>query len=387
MISTIPSLTDKGKNLLMRAVAGETIAFTRFKIGDGRLGKGQTGEELNDLVHTTLEFPIAELDVSEKGYVALSGEFDSGDVLKDFTWREMGVFVKGEDDVEVLYAYANDGENAGVLRALETDILTEQTVTLIVAVGEAEHVTAVYSQRQQYTLKTDFDRHAGDTENPHKVTKKHVGLGNVPDTHPEDTPIRFKAANTATALTSGETLKSLMGKIAKAVESIISHTSDKNNPHAVTAKLINAADEVHKHSADDITRGILPVERGGTGVSSQKELNDMLEMPFEIGNFIGDGNTRQDISIGFTPAKVYIIPVCIGAEAASDPYTYYFEPNKNLYYSGDGSSRYSADADSLLAAGHGGAAVIEGGFAVGYSSGYLAHQNVSGRTYMYIAYR
>ena len=35
MISVAPAITADGKNLLIRAISGETITFTRFKIGNG----------------------------------------------------------------------------------------------------------------------------------------------------------------------------------------------------------------------------------------------------------------------------------------------------------------------------------------------------------------
>ena len=35
MISVAPTITEAGRNLQIRAIAGETITFTRFKIGNG----------------------------------------------------------------------------------------------------------------------------------------------------------------------------------------------------------------------------------------------------------------------------------------------------------------------------------------------------------------
>lgn len=49
---------------------------------------------------------------------------------------------------------------------------------------------------------------------------------------------------------------------------LITHTSNKNNPHGVTLAQIGAAAASHNHSASNITSGTLPVARGGTGQTS-----------------------------------------------------------------------------------------------------------------------
>lgn len=306
MISTTPELTDRGKSLLMRAIAGEEITFTRFKIGDGELAREQTGDELNDLIHAILTFPISDMDTSQEGLVGLSGEFDSGDIEADFPWRELGIFAKGEDNVEILYAYANDGENAGMIRALNTEILTEQTVTMIIAIGEAEHVTAVFSPRQQYALKTDFDNHTGDKENPHGVTKKQVGLENVPNSHPENTAIAFQEAEKAENLTTGETLKTLMGKIAKMIRDFLAHVANKENPHGVTLKQVGGAAEKHEHAAGDVTSGTLPIERGGTGVGTLDELKNLIGTNAQMGVYAGDGQVKWLVALDFRPSAVIL---------------------------------------------------------------------------------
>lgn len=147
MIASAPQLTNVGKSLLMRAIAGEQITFTRFKAGSGSLSAGQTIEELTDLIETVLAFSVNSVDTDDagEGSIAITGEFTSEDVTEDFVWRELGLYAKGEDNVEILYAYANDGEHAGIVRAISTDVLTTQTVTTIVAVDEAENITVEYT--------------------------------------------------------------------------------------------------------------------------------------------------------------------------------------------------------------------------------------------------
>lgn len=267
MISVAPTITTAGKNLLLRAIGGETITFTRFKIGNGELSETEIAS-MTDLINPLVEFPITDIDTSEKGFVKLTGTFDSTYITNDFRWRELGIFCKGEDGIETLYAYSNDGANAGMLKANAADVVAEQTVALIIAVGEATSVTAILSESVLYAPKTEFDAHTADEENPHNVTAEQVGLGNVPNVATNDQTPTYNLEVTEKELTSGEKLSTAFGKIAKAVKSLIEHISDTDNPHKISPHLIKAAEAEHEHSAADITAGALSPQRGGTGMSS-----------------------------------------------------------------------------------------------------------------------
>ena len=102
MIATAPALTDQGKSLLMRAIGGETITFTRFKIGSGSLTTGQNADDLTDLITPVLAFSITDMDDTQEGLLALTGEFDNSDISADFTWRELGIFA----NTPQLYEYS-----------------------------------------------------------------------------------------------------------------------------------------------------------------------------------------------------------------------------------------------------------------------------------------
>lgn len=106
--------------------------------------------------------------------------------------------------------------------------------------------------------------HLANKDNPHEVTKEQVGLGNVgnfkavstaanqgltatekanaktnigmenvPNVTTNNQTPTYSMAGTLSKLTSGETLAISMGKIAKAINDLIAHISNKNNPHEV----------------------------------------------------------------------------------------------------------------------------------------------------------
>lgn len=354
MISVAPTITEAGRNLQIRAIAGETITFTRFKIGNGELADTDI-PALVDLINPLVEFSISEMDKSEKGYIKLTGKFDSTFITSDFRWRELGIFCKGEDDIEVLYAYSNDGENAGMLKANSTDVVAEQTVALVIAVGDATSVTAILSESVLYATKTDFDAHVANKTNPHAVTKEQVGLGNVPNVTTNNQTPTYTLPQVDTEMKSGEPLGTAFGKIAKVVKSFIAHLSNKSNPHGNTPEGIGAAKSEHTHSAADITQGALSAVRGGTGISSPTSggllkgngaepcdivrgigalfslsagnprfgtlpvsmggtgvttLDDLLSLVssnlFVVGQYTGDGSSGREIPLGFHPQAVLL---------------------------------------------------------------------------------
>ena len=306
MIATIPKLTDIGMSLLLRSISGEKITFTRFKVGDGWIAEGSDWRKMRDLINPLVTFDINEMDVLNSGSITLSGTFDSSDVTADFEWRELGVFCKGEDGAEMLYAYANSAEDAELLRALATDILTEQTVTLVIAVGEAANVTAIISPKEQYAQKADFEKHTDDQKNPHKVTKEQVGLGNVPNSAPQDSPVAFTEAESNETLNAGETIRVLIGKIARAVKLLYAHLNNKSNPHTVTLEHVGGAKAKHQHSANDINAGVLALERGGTGVDNLDALKSLIGTNAAMSVYSGDGTMKRLISLGFKPSAVLL---------------------------------------------------------------------------------
>lgn len=83
-------------------------------------------------------------------------------------------------------------------------------------------------------LSIAYDHSQKTSGNPHNVTKKDVGLSNVPNIATNDQTPTFTESTTLTKLTSGEKLSVAFGKISKAITDLINHIANKNNPHEVT---------------------------------------------------------------------------------------------------------------------------------------------------------
>lgn len=331
-----PQLTKKGKNLLLRAISGEKIIFTRFKIGNGEISDADTPTEFSDIINPLVSFGITEIENNGNGFVSVEGHFDNTIIKSDFRWRELGLYAKGEapNDNEILYAYINKGDNAGVLKANNSTAISEQSVKFIIAVGDAEKVTAVISDSVLYISKTEFEEHL-NAENPHGVTKEQVGLGNVPNVSTNDQTPTYKNVEVVSEPISGEKMSTAFQKIRAAISALIKHLSNTTNPHTVTTGQIGAAESEHTHAISDVTG--LSMELDGIKNPPITEITDFSEFGTVGENF----GTVQSCRIRIIGNRVIGLVVLKGmnidvADANTTHYPLYFKTEYKPYGSGTG---------------------------------------------------
>lgn len=156
MISVNPIVTNVGQDLLLRALAGETLTFTKFKAGDGTLPTGSDGKDLTDLISEKKEINISSsVRTSEK--IRLSGHFSNATLESDFVFRELGVFAKIGTGTETLFAYINNGENSVVIHSDDTSIVMQQAFAFDISVGDAENVSATVDGVMYAPLEHEHD--------------------------------------------------------------------------------------------------------------------------------------------------------------------------------------------------------------------------------------
>lgn len=145
-------ITNKGASVAAALLNGGVIEFTRIAIGDG-VCSGEI-ESLNALVGEKKSLSINSI-TSRNSEVVLSTTLLQKDVTEDFYWREVGVFAKGSDGVEVLYMYANSTEPSYISK----DTLDEKTINVGVVVSGTENVSAVIDSGLIYVTMADLDEH------------------------------------------------------------------------------------------------------------------------------------------------------------------------------------------------------------------------------------
>lgn len=156
MITNNPIITNKGRELISRALGGEQITFTGFKAGDGELSG--SAAELTDLISAKLSFNVSGMNTHVDG-VEIIGAFDNTDFSTAFRFRELGLFCKGEDNIVYLFAYCNDGNDSGMLRPSTETATSEQRVSIDIAVSDTSNITAVLDSSVLYVTMTQFNAH------------------------------------------------------------------------------------------------------------------------------------------------------------------------------------------------------------------------------------
>jgi len=147
------ALTNLGKDLLARAIiGGEVLTFTKVELGKG-ISTG-TNEELTDLIDSFKVLPITSTAKLEGGSYRVRTAFSNSGITEDTYLREIGVFARGEDGIEILYSYCNTAtpdlipaEGAGVLERVE-DVITY--------ISNAANVNAVIDQSKVYATIKDL---------------------------------------------------------------------------------------------------------------------------------------------------------------------------------------------------------------------------------------
>ena len=156
------TLTKLGMNLLARAIASsEIITFTKVEIGKGTYTGDK--EDATRLVDSFKVLPITSTTKLEGGSYRVRTAFSNSGITEDTYLKEIGVFARGEDGVEVLYSYCNTdtpdlipAEGSGVLERVE-DVITY--------ISSATNINAVIDQSKIYATIKDLTEGLATKEN------------------------------------------------------------------------------------------------------------------------------------------------------------------------------------------------------------------------------
>lgn len=305
------NLTVNGRNALSHAQVSGEMSIKSIVIGDGNAPDNFNTQE--GLVHQLYEIEELKIDVKEDG-CELTADFPK--VGNDYYFREIGVIVtsKGKD---ILYVYDNCGSDAQLIVNSDAEA-TEKRVRLFLKISNVKNITVqtpsiLYVSYDEFEkVAEDLTAHINDKNNPHQVTKEHIGLGNADNTADSEKPVskeqqrvideKYKSANTYTdqkiaQLVNGapETLDTLK-EVADAM------AENKSVVDALNAAIGTKADIGHSHAW-----GSLP----GTPSTFPPAPHGHDYLPLSggtvTGNFAVTGNLSSDRYYTATPDKTMVI--------------------------------------------------------------------------------
>lgn len=170
-------LTEKGRELLAKGLAGETITFTKMAIGDGTTATSE--REMTALVNQITTLPLLNVDTKGNGTCEINALLTNKSVTTGFYIRELGIFAHGNDNVEILYAY-NTSANADYLPPFSANNVVEIEYIDTIIVDQVENITATINPAVSYITK----KYAEDNFLTLKDKMKMLGLefgGNIQD--------------------------------------------------------------------------------------------------------------------------------------------------------------------------------------------------------------
>ena len=107
-------LTKKGEQLQAKVNGNlsETLVFTRAKLGAGTITSEDEIRFLTDIKEMwgIANVSSCKIEGEDKNRVALELQFSNAELVEDKIFREIGLFARGNDNEEILYAYANAGD-------------------------------------------------------------------------------------------------------------------------------------------------------------------------------------------------------------------------------------------------------------------------------------
>lgn len=303
-------ITDLGSNLVAQVLTGGTITFTRIVLGNGDMPSTQTPETMTDVISPKLEGSITKASVTDQHTAVIGTRISNDELDESFEWKELGIYAKGSDEVEVLYSYGYTPAGQMIpAYSADTDLI-EELVDLVTYVGDAATVDAVFDYSiippVERIAESDIDAmwdqqsvdpttgkstqyldRPGLSQLVHDIAEAIANAGpnitadEVTLTVDDDGVVSIKALGVGTAQladASVTTAKLADGAVTTVKLADGSVTADKLADGAVTIdqidlstvtpEAIGAAAAEHVHDASDVTTGVLAVERGGTGVSS-----------------------------------------------------------------------------------------------------------------------
>ena len=147
-------LTDMGRDIMARVIAGENITFKRFAIGDGYEYNLDNYLTKTELINETLSVAIDTMAIENNDIVSLIGKFSTSELENSFWYREIGIFIVDPEDEtrEILYAYGNRNDYAEYITPHQSNYQILKEIECKISVGASSNVRIYVNNREALNL-------------------------------------------------------------------------------------------------------------------------------------------------------------------------------------------------------------------------------------------
>ena len=143
-------ITNEGRDIIARIIAGLNITFSRIAIGDSYDFDTETFISKTALNNEVKSLNIKTLNITSSNVVELTAEFGKSDIQDAFWYREIGIYIIDPDDEtqEILFAYGNRNDAAEYITPHIQNYAVLKNIKCLVSVGASTNVNILISTTQ-----------------------------------------------------------------------------------------------------------------------------------------------------------------------------------------------------------------------------------------------
>ena len=147
-------VTNAGRDIIARIIAGLNVTFSRIVIGD------RYDYDIDNFVNKTAlnnevkSLSISTMEITKTNVVELTAEFGKSDIEDAFWYREIGIYIIDPDDEskEILFAYGNRNDAAEYITPHIQNYAILKTIKCEVSVGASSNVNILVSTSQSANI-------------------------------------------------------------------------------------------------------------------------------------------------------------------------------------------------------------------------------------------
>lgn len=280
-------ITNAGVELIKNMMSGETIVITAVKSGTGKVSESALSKQ-TDVADVKQNGTVQSIKNKDNA-ISVSVLFENSGLAKGYTMNQIGIYAKTSDQTEILFAISQD--NAGKEIPSESSMPYYSLVSNFnFSFSNDLSITSAVEPLGYVTLEA-FEEHKNDTSNPHKVTKKQIGLDNVPNVATNDQTVTFNDITELSTISSGDKMSPVFAKIKLAISKLITHLNSTNNPHNVTKTNVGLGNVENKSSSTirgELTKANVNKALGYAAVSP----NDLQTATQNIGKILSLADSK-----------------------------------------------------------------------------------------------
>lgn len=177
--------------------------------------------------------------------------------------------------------------------------------------------------------------------NPHGLSKTDIGLGNVPNVTTDNQTPTITEASELENLSEGDTLKVIIGKIKKAISTLMSHITNKNNPHEVTKSQVGLGDVENYGRSTTVVSGDDKYVTGGAVYSVFSDMDATKQPKVMSSPVVIDGSEEATVEGAVSTLAGKVIDTVKTVQTlpvSPDVQTRIYKCN-GRYYIGDGTAQ------------------------------------------------